>query len=143
MKKTNSKGERLCKNSLCVIYFRQYNSLQTYCSLKCKLQDQKNSKKAKKRYRINPISKKRSKEQKIYAAKRIVFLAKKENQVCVIEGCNKKATTIEHLIGRIGKNYLDETFWRPCCLKHNLELENNPELSKKYQLSKIHGGKKI
>ena len=38
--------------------------------------------------------------------------------------------------------YLDIRFWKPCCLAHNLELENNPELSKKYQLSKIHGGKK-
>ena len=38
--------------------------------------------------------------------------------------------------------YLDERFWKPCCLAHNLELENNPELSKKYQLSKIHHGKK-
>lgn len=38
--------------------------------------------------------------------------------------------------------FLDVRFWKPCCLEHNLELENNPELSKQYQLSKIHGGKK-
>ena len=42
-----------------------------------------------------------------------------------------------------GKNFLDESTWRPCCAPHNLELENNSELSNEYQLSKISGGKKI
>jgi hypothetical protein len=37
----------------------------------------------------------------------------------------------------------DERFFEPCCWKHNGELENNPELSREYQLSKIHGGKKM
>ena len=77
-----------------------------------------------------------------------------ENQVCFIDGCNAKANTVEHIRGR-GHGYfdawaeergirktLDQRFWRPCCLHHNLELERNPELSKKYQLSKLHNGKK-
>jgi len=71
---------------------------------------------------------------KVYAPKK---------RICFIDGCNKPSTTIEHRVGRWGKNYLDTTTWAGCCLEHNLELENNAELSKKYQLSKIHGGKKI
>ena len=77
-----------------------------------------------------------------------------ENKKCFIEGCNSEANTIEHIMGRKGfadeyarenniSLYLDKRFWKPCCLKHNLELENNPELSKKYQLSKISGKPKL
>lgn len=91
-------------------------------------------------YRIPKRSKKKQKQDRIYTARRIVFL--KENPVCFIDGCNKPANTVEHTAGRIGDNYLDESTWQPCCLEHNLELEDNPELSKKYQVSKIHGGKK-
>ena len=32
---------------------------------------------------------------------------------------------------------------QPCCNFHNLELERNPELSQKYQLSKITGKEKL
>ena len=38
---------------------------------------------------------------------------------------------------------IDKRYLAPCCNFHNLELENNPDLSKQYQLSKIHGGKKL
>lgn len=88
---------------------------------------------------ISPISKKRGIEMAEYSKLRLIFLA--ENTVCFIENCGRKATTIEHTEGR-GINYLNMNTWKPCCLEHNLELENNPELSKKYQKSKIHGGEK-
>lgn len=89
-----------------------------------------------------------------YSVGRKIFLSLPENQKCFIEGCNKKATTIEHTRGKEGyfdeearmndiPLYIDERFWKPCCLEHNLELENNPELSKKYQKSRIHKGDKI
>lgn len=98
------------------------------------------------------VSKKRQAENKIYTADRKKFLV--ENTICFIDGCSQEATTIEHTKGRVGyaddyarqnkiSLYLDQRFWKPCCLPHNLELERNPELSKKYQLSKIHNGKKI
>ena len=90
--------------------------------------------------RIKPMSDKRKKENVIYLKERKKFLA--ENPTCFIEGCNKIADTIEHTQGR-GINYLNVKTWKACCLEHNLELETNSELSKKYQLSKIHGGKKI
>ena len=92
---------------------------------------------------IPKFSKKREKENREYTIKRLQFLAQPENLRCFIEGCNNKADTIEHSAGRIGKNFLDVTTWRPCCNFHNLELERNPELSQKYQLSKITGKEKL
>ncbi len=80
---------------------------------------------------------------RIYSRTRLEFLSLPENKICFIDGCGSLATTVEHTAGRIGEKYLDQKFWKPCCLEHNQELENNPEMSKKYQLSKIHGGKKI
>lgn len=92
---------------------------------------------------IRKVSLKRAIENKIYIKKRKEFLDKPENKYCFIDGCNKIANTIEHTAGRIGEMYLNEKYWRPCCLEHNLELENNSELSKKYQLSKFHHGYKL
>ncbi len=103
---------------------------------------------------IKKVSEKRSVENLQYSADRIVFLGKPENKICFIEGCNRPATTIEHTAGRKGfyddwardnniSLFLDQRFWKPCCGPHNTELENNSELSKQYQLSKIHGGKKL
>jgi len=85
--------------------------------------------------------------------KRKIFLSLPENKNCFIEGCRREANTIEHRAGRKGyadkwarENdiplIIDERFFAPCCIQHNQELENNPALSKKYQLSKIHLGKK-
>lgn len=99
-------------------------------------------------------SKKGAALNKEYLTGREIFLSLPENQKCFVEGCSKKADTIEHTKGRKGyadkdarENdiplLLDERFWQPCCGEHNLEFENNPELSKKYQLSQIHEGKKL
>jgi len=68
-----------------------------------------------------------------YRKLRIEFLNLPENEFCFIQGCNRRADTIEHTHGRVGKNLLDVSTWKPCCWKHNLELENNTELSKKHQ----------
>ena len=92
---------------------------------------------------IPKFSKKREKENREYTIKRLQFLAQPENQRCFIEGCTNRAEGIEHAAGRWGKNFLDVSTWRPCCNYHNLELERNPELSQKYQLSKITGKEKI
>ena len=97
----------------------------------------------KERKPIPKFSKKREKENREYTIKRLQFLAQPENLRCFIDGCNNKADTIEHSAGRIGKNFLDVTTWRPCCNFHNLELERNSELSEKYQVSKISGKQKI
>ena len=120
----------------------RYSSVEMFCSPKCAYA-YKDKQPKKKRPRIARVSAKRIGQNKIYSKERKIFLSKPENQKCFIEGCNRRANTIEHIKGRIGDNYLDQEFWIPCCLHHNLELERNPELSKKYQLSKIHGGKKL
>lgn len=136
------KKTKVCKNKGCENEFTPFNSLQKYCSWKCASENKKPVKKKV----VKPVpkmSQKRKKEVAIYQKKRIEFLNRSENQICFIEGCNKNSTTIEHRAGRIGKNYLDESTWAGCCLQCNLELERNPEMSKKYQLSKIHDGKKI
>lgn len=91
---------------------------------------------------IPKISKKRQIDNAKYSVLRLEFLGKPENQICFIKGCGKKATTIEHRRGRWGTNFLDTSTWAGCCLEHNLELENNPELAKEYKLSKLHNGKR-
>jgi hypothetical protein len=142
----------------CNVKFTPIRFLQKHCE-NCKDEEflYQSGKIAKNKKVIKPIAKvsdKRKIENLKYTAQRIVFLGKKENKVCFIDGCKKEATTIEHSAGRIGfyddwardnnvSLYLDQRFWKPCCNAHNLELENNPELSKEYQLSKIHGGKKL
>lgn len=120
-----------------------------YCSPRCLYK----TKPPKPRQAINKKSKKRIADDKVYTPGRKEFLALPENQYCFIDGCGRPATTIEHIRGRKGfaddwardnnvSLYIDVRFWRPCCWDHNGELENNPELSKQYQLSKIHGGRK-
>jgi len=104
-------------------------------------------------FKINKKSNKQSSLLRIYVTIRKEYLARPENQKCFIEGCKRKPNTIEHRAGRKGfadkwarmndiPLLIDERFFAPCCLHHNLELENNSELSKKYQLSRIHHGKK-
>lgn len=133
-----------CKNPNCSNKFKQFNSLQKFCSPNCQTQVQGNKK-------IKQVSEKRKTENQIYSVRRQLFLI--QNPHCFIENCDRKATTVEHIKGRKGfaddfardnniSLFIDERFWKPCCWEHNIELENNPELSKKYQLSKIHGGKK-
>lgn len=128
----------------------KYRTTERYCSPICSYKDHVILPKKP----INKFSKKRKKENAQYLKKRKEFLSKPENRICYIGGCGEKADTIEHTKGRKGfaddwakqnniSLYLDERFWEPCCNNHNLELEINPELSKKYQLSKIHDGKKI
>lgn len=104
-------------------------------------------------FKKNKNSKKREHYLRIYVKLNKEYLSRPENQKCFIEGCKRKANTVEHRAGRKGfaddwarsndiPLLIDERFFAPCCLQHNLELENNPALAKKYQLSKIHLGKK-
>lgn len=156
MRKSNGikqKTEKPC--CVCNTVFKPFKSTQKTCSWDCekKLQEQKPKKTI-----VYKPPRKVSKTQAVinaqYLVDRIKYLDQPENQVCFIDGCNAKATTVEHIKGR-GHGYfdawaeergirktLDQRFWRPCCLHHNLELERNSELSKKYQLSKLHNGKK-
>ena len=140
-----------CKG--CGSEFTPFTSFEKYCGWSCHNSNEKP--KEKKVYKKpNQVSKKQSIINSKYSVARIQFLGKKENKVCFVDGCNKGSNTVEHRKGR-GQGFfdvwaeqnnicktLDTRYWAGCCLEHNLELENNPELSKKYQLSKLHDGKK-
>lgn len=76
---------------------------------------------------------KRAKQERQYLKERKIFLT---GQKCFIDGCNRIANTIEHTKGRVGDLLLDKRYWQPCCLEHNLELESNPELAKKYKIKR-------
>lgn len=130
--------QKICADKDCNVLFKQYNSLIKYCGPICQLKNKKPTE-HKKANAINQVSKKRKIDNARYSVLRIEFLGKKENQICFIEGCNRKSNTIEHRAGRWGSNFLDTSTWAGCCSEHNVELENNIELSKKYQLSKITG----
>ncbi len=121
---------------------------------KCSESVYETKKEVKKPKAIPKFSAKRKKENPKYTIERLRFLAQPGNQRCFIEGCNSRADTIEHTMGRKGyadqwardnniSLLLDVRFWKPCCNFHNLELERNSELSEKYQLSKISGKQKI
>lgn len=146
-RKENSQKDKKCK--ACGTNFKPFSSLNKYCSFNCAKSDTKVTV-LKHKKPIRAVSTKRAKENKIYSQKRKEFLSLPENQVCFIENCYNEADTIEHTMGRKGyadqwakdnniSLFLDERFWKPCCCEHNLELERNSELSKKYQLSKITG----
>lgn len=145
---------RQCKNPKCSkVFTPRYSTLEKYCSPKCAYACIKPNDKKTKRP-IKRASKKRLAEERVYFAQRKEFLNRPENQNCYIPGCTKRATTIEHIKGRQGYAdaakrqkqitlFLDQDYWRPCCLNHNLQLENDPELSQANQLSKIHQGAKL
>lgn len=102
---------------------------------------------------INKVSKKHGSILRQYVKAKKEFLSRSENKKCFIDNCKRKPNTIEHTRGKVGYYdaearqkdiplYLDERFWKPCCLQHNSELESNYELSHKYQKSKLHKGGK-
>lgn len=152
--------EKICK--LSGVVWRKYNSFsKCYCDECKKLIPKKvyapkkfnTNLKLKSLNPIPKVSKKRKAEKPIYEALRIKILSDAKFK-CFVDACKNVATTLEHQKGRKGyadewardnkiSLYIDERFLKPCCYQHNIEFENNPELSKKYQLSKIHGGKKI
>lgn len=147
--------ERTCKKSGYV--WKQYNSLQKCPCEICveELKEKYSRKEFKPRQSIKKVSDKRKIEKPVYDLKRILFLRKPENKLCCIKGvnCTRIATTIEHSMGRKGyadewarenkiSLYIDERFFKPACNNCNIELENNPELSRKHQLSKISGKEK-
>lgn len=101
---------------------------------------------------INKVSEKRKVINLEYQKVRIEVLTEAKF-ICFVDKCARVANTCEHLKGRIGfadtwarENNIplmvDKRYLRACCLQHNLEFETNPELSKKYQLSKLHDGSK-
>ena len=101
-----------CKNKDCGIEFKQFNSLQSYCSSKCKMQNAKPNLQLKQIYKpIKKVSDKRKIENAKYLVLRIEFLGKPENQKCPITG--KPTTDVHHTYcGKDrAKYYLDVSTW--------------------------------
>jgi hypothetical protein len=78
----------------------------------------------KKPTKIKPRSDKRAKEETVYLRLRKVFL---EGKTCQCEGCNNKATTVHHKMGRLGKLLCDIRFWLAACMDCHTKIENHPE----------------
>lgn len=74
------------------------------------------------------VSLKRSKEERIYAAQRIIFLA--EHKMCefhIVGICTQVATEVHHKEGRTGENYLDKTKWLAGCHECHQWATDHPE----------------
>jgi len=141
------KDTKKCKN--CSKEFKIFKTTDKWCSQECFKEGHVPNLKLKSLKPINKVSEKRKEINKIYESVRIEVLTEAKFK-CFIDGCTNVANTIEHTAGRIGfydeeaRNnntplVIDKRFLKACCLHHNGELENNPELSRKYQLSKITG----
>ena len=140
--------ERICK--LSGVVWKQYNSLQKCGCEECQKLPKKVS--VKKHYTIRKLSPKREALKKPYEIVRSEVLSEAKFK-CFVKDCNNVANTIEHQRGHSGffddwardnniPLHIDKRFLKACCWFHNQEFENNPELSKEYQLSKIHKGSK-
>jgi len=123
-----------------------YLAVEKDCQIKCAKPVKKKPKPVKK------VSDKRKVLNKEYQKVRIEVLTEAKFK-CFIDGCKNVANSIEHTSGRVGYYdqwardnniplLIDKRFLKACCIAHNGELETNPELSKKYQYSKISGIKK-
>lgn len=68
-----------------------------------------------KQFPLPRVSEKRSKEERIYSLKRLVYL--KEHPMCEMHlpGCTQHAAEVHHMEGRTGENYLDTTKWKSGC----------------------------
>ena len=128
--------------------WKQYSSLQ---KCPCCIHSKPKPKEAKK-YVIPKVSEKRKALLPIYEKVRIEVLSEAKF-VCFVDNCKNVANTCEHQKGRKGfadqwardnniPLLIDKRFLKPCCNYHNLEFERNPELAKKYQLSKLKKKKK-
>lgn len=74
------------------------------------------------------VSEKRSKEEKLYSAKRVLFLA--EHHMCeahIVGICTKLAEEVHHKEGRTGENYLDVSKWLAACHQCHVWITDHPE----------------
>ena len=144
-----------CREKFIATYFLQKHCSNVDCkSAEKKYQEDIRSGTTVKNVKSIPkVSEKRKVLNKDYEKIRIEILVNAQFK-CFIDGCTNVANTIEHLMGRKGfadqwarDNDIpllnDRRYLRPCCMAHNGELETNPELSKKYQFSKISGKPKL
>ena len=86
---------------------------------------------------IPPRSSKRSKEERIYQGKRIIFL--NEHPMCEahLPGiCSNTATEVHHAAGRVGDLLLNTDYWKALCRGCHQWVELHPVKAKEMGLSK-------
>jgi len=87
---------------------------------------------------IKPIrnrTKKRARQEAIYARNRIKYLNKNDACRAQLACCKYVATDIHHKEGREGDLLLDESKWLSVCRNCHDWIENNPEEAKELDLS--------
>lgn len=125
-KSSGTGGKRYCKQ----------------CSSNTGVAKPSNTKPTARKSTIPPRSQKRSKEERLYQAKRIIFF--QEHPMCEahLPGiCTKYSTDIHHKAGRIGELLLDETKWLSVCRACHEFIETHPAEAqeKGFSLKKNHG----
>lgn len=113
-KSSGTGGRKLCKQ----------------CSYDTGVAKPSNIKLSAKQKPIPPRSQKRSKEERLYLAKRIIFL--QEHPMCEahLSGiCTEHAQEVHHKKGRIGDDLLDETHWLALCHMCHDYIENHREFA--------------
>lgn len=129
--------KKICADKDCCNEFKQYNSLQKYCSPACTNKNRKVNLKLTPIYKIPPVSKKRKVENAQYSVLRIEFLSKPENQICPITGW--PTCDIHHKKGRVGSLFLDTKYWVALSREGHQFVEENPEWAKEngYSLDRL------
>lgn len=115
------------KTCKCGTEFKQYNSLNTFCSAACKFKYSKPVNiKLKAMKPISKVSDKRKIENAKYSVLRIEFLGKPENKICPITGW--PATEVHHKwCGKDRpKYYLDTTTWMAVSRDGHNWIHDNP-----------------
>lgn len=84
---------------------------------------------------INKMSDNRAKENKVYLTLRKVFLDNHKLCEANLKGCTKKAMTVHHAAGRVGKRLIDVKTFVALCGSCHIWVENNPEEAKEIGLS--------
>ena len=127
-----------CKQKFVPSYFLQKHCDSEECNYsKQEYQSGKMAKTNKPSKAIPKFSDKRKVENLKYLAQRIVFLGKKENQICPIT--KTPTTDVHHKKGRTGGLYLDETYWVALSREGHKFVEENPEWAKEngYSLNRL------
>lgn len=137
MKRLGSFKLKICADKDCCNEFKQFNSLQKYCSPACTNKNRKVNLKLTPIYKIPPVSKKRKVENARYSVLRTEFLSKPENQKCPITGW--PTTDIHHKRGRVGQLFLDTKYWVALSREGHAFVEENPEWAKEngYSLDRL------
>jgi hypothetical protein len=74
---------------------------------------------------LKPVSTKRAKQNRVYSARRLVFL-EAWPQCQFPLGCTNAATEVHHMRGRVGGLLLDESLWLALCHDCHVNVTEHP-----------------